>query len=150
MTPSKPEVLDFCLQKVSNAIAEAEKSLQLAEESAKDDTKSSAGDKYETGREMAQQEINRNKQILQEARQRLQTLLALPDTSKSHQVGLGTLVHTDKLCFFVSIGLGAFTLSGYQIVAVSANSPIGKCLLGAKQNDCIEFNGQRYTILKLD
>ena len=45
----------------------AQLAINEAQKASNDDTKSSAGDKYETGREMAQQETNRNLAQLNEA-----------------------------------------------------------------------------------
>ena len=48
-----------CIAYVQKRLQEAEHAFRDAEQAANDDTKSSAGDKYETGREMMQQEKNR-------------------------------------------------------------------------------------------
>ena len=60
MNGIKQELYKQCKNYVSNCIDTAQKAIDDAVESANDDTKSSAGDKYETGREMMQQEIDRN------------------------------------------------------------------------------------------
>ena len=73
----KDQLYQLCLAFIDKRIANATEALQQAQEASNDDTKSSAGDKFETGREMAQQDINRNKQLLADAQQQKAVLLAL-------------------------------------------------------------------------
>ena len=53
VNPLKPALHAACAAFLAERIAAATTAMQAAQESANSDTKSSAGDKYETGREMA-------------------------------------------------------------------------------------------------
>ncbi len=68
MIKIKEELFKHCLHYVEECINTAQLAIEDARSSANDDTKSSAGDKFETGREMIQQEIDRNRKQLEEAK----------------------------------------------------------------------------------
>ena len=68
MNRIKEELFKHCLNYVEECINTAQLAIEDARSSANDDTKSSAGDKFETGREMMQQEIDRNRKQLEEAK----------------------------------------------------------------------------------
>lgn len=64
----KAELLQKLNELLDERIAGLEQSLLATKESRDSDTKSSAGDKYETGREMAQQEIDKQQAQLAKTR----------------------------------------------------------------------------------
>jgi ribosome-binding ATPase YchF (GTP1/OBG family) len=68
----KKELLQQCIDFVQNRIDNAEQAIKSAQQASNDDTKSSAGDKYETSREMMQQDTNRNLAQLTEASKLMQ------------------------------------------------------------------------------
>lgn len=74
MSDLKKELHQLCVNHVRKIMEATELAIADAQKSSTDDTKSSAGDKYETGREMAQQETNRNMAQLNEANKLLVAL----------------------------------------------------------------------------
>jgi len=56
MSTIKEQLHNLCITYVQNRMQAAEDAFRAAEQASNDDTKSSAGDKYETGRAMMQQE----------------------------------------------------------------------------------------------
>ena len=60
MKDLKKKLYDLCIAYVQGRMDEAKLAIDEAQKASNDDTKSSAGDKYETGREMMQQETDRN------------------------------------------------------------------------------------------
>ena len=123
--------------------------MKQAQEASNDDTKSSAGDKFETSREMAQQDINRNKSLLADAQQQYNFLLTLTDIGEMPNVRSGSLVITDQGSFYISISAGQLALDGKVYFAISAVSPIGKLLLGKKVGEKFEFNGKGYEVQEI-
>jgi len=111
----KTELYQLCLAFIEKRIATATEALLQAQEASNDDTKSSAGDKFETGREMAQQDINRNKQLLADAQQQKSVLLALADVVETVKVRSGNLVITNNGGFYISISAGQLQLDGRLI-----------------------------------
>ena len=107
------------LQSIQNTIAEIQESL-LSE------TKSSAGDKHETGRAMLQLEREKAGQQLAEAQKVKEILAKIDVTNSSKKVCLGSVVYTSQANYFISIGAGKITVDGIDFFAISPNTPIGK------------------------
>ena len=149
MKSVKEELYRLCLEYIQERMAAAQKAIADAEDSAKNDTKSSAGDKYETGREMAQQEISRNKIQLTEAARQKQLLERINPTQLSKSVQSGSLVYTNHGNFYLGIGAGQFTVKGEVFFAVSPGSPIGQKLAGLQEDSEVSFNGKTYKILNI-
>lgn len=109
---------------------------QLALES---ETKSSAGDKHETGRAMIQLEIEKAgkqfEQLMQSA-----VSLAKISLEPSDQIKLGSLVITSKLNYFISQSFGLLEHTDIKVYAISPKSPIGNLLIAKKAGDSIFFN----------
>lgn len=142
----KEELHRLCLEYVNERINTAQQAINAARESANDDTKSSAGDKYETGREMMQQEIDRNRRQLEETK-KLKLLLDQIDPLKSTDtVQNGSLVITNYGKFYISISRGQILLKGSHYFAISAVSPIGVMLMKKKRGSVFDFNGKRFII----
>jgi len=127
---------DFVLQKrttLQNQIS----SYQLALTS---ETKSSAGDKHETGRAMLQLEIEKVGQQLKSLAAMQQVLLKINLSKKSNKVGLGSLVITNKATYFLAISLGLIIINQKTYTVVSLQSPLGKDLFGKSVGKEISFN----------
>lgn len=116
------------------------------------ETKSSAGDKHETGRAMLQLEMEKAGQQLQSITLMKKTL-AKVDISKHAEVArLGSLITTTKAHYFLSISAGLLNIekSKKTYFAISVSSPIGKLFLGKKTGDIISFNSTKIEILGID
>jgi hypothetical protein len=83
-----------CIAYVKQRMFAAEKAFKDAEQASNDDTKSSAGDKYETSREMMQQEKDRNTIQLNEANKLMVALNHISTKSNSGVAETGSLVIT--------------------------------------------------------
>ncbi|MFY7670585.1 3-oxoacyl-ACP synthase [Tenacibaculum sp. MEBiC06402] len=113
------------------------------------ETKSSAGDKHETGRAMLQLEMEKASQQIELVQQMKEVLHRINIEDSSDVVRLGSLVHTDKATYYLSISIGAVSVENKMYFVISSSSPIGKLLLGKKVNDAIHFNGQEITITQI-
>ena len=130
---------------MQRSIDAAQQGINEAQQAAKDDTKSSAGDKYETGREMAQQESNRNMAQLHQANKLKVQLNTVPITTSSI-VDNGSIVITDSGNFYIAIGAGTMQVEGINYFAISLVSPIGQKMKGLKPGNAFSLNGKNYTI----
>ena len=138
-----------CQQYVQQRIDTARQAMEAAQEAANSESKSSAGDKYETGRAMAQLDRDRHAQLLAEARNVEHDLRQLNIEKNYELVQPGSLVITNRGRFFISIGAGKLTLDGEDYFAVSSASPIGMALAGRKVNDVVTFNNLTYQVLDI-
>lgn len=145
----KNELYQLCLNFIEQRIATANEALLQAQEASQDDTKSSAGDKFETGREMAQQDINRNKQLLADAQQQKAILQSLKDIGDANTARNGSLLITNQGNFYISISAGQLQLEGKTYFAISAASPIGKLFIGKPVGEQVLFNGKTYLIQEI-
>lgn len=146
MEEIKNLLFEHCLEFINKRIQTADVALAQAREASNDDTKSSAGDKFETTREMMQQDISRNKSLLMDAQQNLQLLNSVKEVPAGDRVRNGSLVYTDQGAFYISISAGQLTIGKEVFFAVSAASPIGQLLMGKKTGDSFTFNGKTYLL----
>lgn len=142
----KVELYQLCVEFVENRIALFSGAINDAQEGANSQTKSSAGDKHETGRAMAQLETEKNAQQLMEAK-KLRAVLSQIDPKKlTETIELGSLVETSNGWFYIAISAGKLVHEGTMVFAVSPTSPIGRELLGKKKGDQLKFNGRPIAI----
>ncbi len=122
--------------------------MAAAQESSNTETKSSAGDKYETGRAMAQQERDRHAVQLHEAQQLLAVLQKINPDRPSDTVRQGALAATTLGLFYVSVGVGKLqTADGKAFLAVSPVAPIVAALGGRRAGEEVVFNGKTVQVL---
>lgn len=113
------------------------------------DSKSSMGDKYETSREMMQQEINHLEQQISINQQQLFYLKSFNLLAKNEQIVLGSLVQTNIGWFFIAVSFGEIKVLEQAIIVISPISPLGKILIGKKVNDEFEMNERILKILSV-
>ena len=139
--------MEFILQRINTA----ETALKQSQEASNDDTKSSAGDKFETTREMVSQDIARTKSLLFDGQQNLQLLSSLESLpAAGDMVRNGAVVYTNKGIFYISISAGQIKVDEQLVFAVSFASPIGKLMIGKRIGESFSFNQNEYTIQKID
>lgn len=137
----KEQLHALCIAAVVKRIANAKSAIDTARESANDDTKSTAGDKHETGRAMAQLEQEKSAQQLNEALDLKNSLEKIDPSFVSETVQVGSLVFTDKGRFFLSVPVGKLSLNGQDYFCITMASPIGGKIRNLKKNDGFEMNG---------
>jgi transcription elongation GreA/GreB family factor len=148
---NKPAFYNSCLAYVQLRLDAARAGMAAAQESSNSETKSSAGDKYETGREMANQERDRHAAQLHEAQQLLAALQKMNPELPSDTVRPGALVTTSLGVFYLSIGAGKLaTAEGQEFLAVSLAAPIIIALSGKRVGAEIVFNGKKVQVLAID
>lgn len=106
------------------------------------ETKSSAGDKHETGRAMLQLEMEKTSQQLDGIHDMRLILSKVMIDDISEIIRLGSVVITNRGNYFLAISAGEINISGSKYFAVSTASPIGKLLLGKRVGNAFVFNHQ--------
>jgi transcription elongation GreA/GreB family factor len=149
MADQKIKLHRKCLEIAEQKVNELSIIIQETQDAANNETKSSAGDKHETGRAMAQLETEKLSKQLSEALKIEQTLTQTNPNTEHQKVGLGSLITTNNGIFYLSVSLGKLTLNELTYFIISPASPIGKLLTGLTINASFSFNGKRYQINKI-
>ncbi|TAD95453.1 MAG: 3-oxoacyl-ACP synthase [Bacteroidetes bacterium] len=145
----KENLYEKCMQFVENQIIASKKGIADSQKAANEETKSSAGDKYETTRSMMQIEIENYTKRLAES-QKLQQILKQINFQNSYQmVVLGTLVVSNQGKFFMAIGIGKIDLEKESYFVISQNSPIGEKFHHKKVGESFEFHGKNFVVLEI-
>ncbi len=145
----KEQLVITCQQILQERVEQFNNGLSELRESAESESKSTAGDKHETGRAMMQLEQEKLGKQLQEAEAQLTEFEKINFTSDSDKIILGSLIETNRGLFLMATSIGKTNLEGKTIFVISPQSPLGKTLLGKKQKDTVVFNGVSYDILNI-
>lgn len=132
-------ILNVKQQNIEHVIFEIQQSLTS-------ETKSSAGDKHETGRAMMQLEREKAGQQLAEILKQKELFSKINITKSSNKACLGSIVLTTQANYFLSISVGEIIIDSISFFAISPNTPIGLLLLGKEVGDKIAFRDQKITI----
>lgn len=136
------DFLNNRLEVIQNTILDIQNSLQS-------ETKSSAGDKHETGRAMLQLEREKAGHQLAELQKLNETLHKIELTSNLNIVALGSLVITSHLNYFIAISAGELFVDEKKYYAISAATPIAQLLLSKQVGDDIQFRDSKFTITEI-
>lgn len=124
-----------------------QKMMNDAQDSANNETKSSAGDKFETGRAMMHMERDKNAKQLSEARKLEMFLSQINPDRIFDQVAFGSVVITDFMNYFISIAGGRIIVDDKKYFAISPQAPLAKEMMRKKKGDTITFNDKPVKIL---
>ncbi|MBO3698647.1 GreA/GreB family elongation factor [Roseivirga sp. E12] len=150
MSALKQELLNHCLSNIEERIDRLEQEMEALKRSAESDTKSSMGDKYETGREMINLEKGKIAEQLNETIRMRQALLSI-DADKKNEIGaLGALITTAQAMYFMATSIGKVSLGDQDFFVISPVSPIGQQLLNKKVGDQISFAGKEIALLNIE
>ena len=146
MSKLKQQLYILCGEYITKREAEIKQVIAEAREAANNETKSSAGDKYETGRETMQQEIDLNITRLNELARLKQILERIIPEQTSGTIMQGSVVRTSNGNYYIAIGAGKLKIDSTFYYAISIESPIGEQLAGKKPGQAFEFNGRKFVI----
>jgi len=146
---NKPDVLKAVQTELETKMNSLQSSFDDANSALTSETKSSAGDKHETGRAMAQLEQEKLSGQLANLVQLKEGLSRINPQDKFDTVQFGSIVETSNGFFFFSVGLGSFIIEETTVFSLSITSPIGQQLIGKKKNDEIQFNGKNIKIIDI-
>lgn len=144
---NKHEILQVVQNKLSAKIDNLTR-LITETRAANNDTKSSMGDKYETSREMVQQEINNLQIQLNENLKSLNSLKSI-NTQPHPIVGLGSLIETENGFFYIAISLGEIRYEDKKVFVISTESPLAKAILGKRQGEEFILNNLKHAIVNV-
>lgn len=149
MRKLKEKVIDALERELEERMDLLRQSYNDAIDARNNDTKSSAGDKYETGRAMIQQEIDRMGLRMREIKVLQNELKILPIKEESDTVISGSLVEMDSGIYFLGLSLGKIEVGNTCIYAISTHSPLGKLILNQREGDSVDLNQNKHRILSI-
>ena len=144
----KQMVLDACQLHLEDKRKESMHQIGMLKDALANESKSTAGDKHETGRAMIHIELEKAGVQLHRIEEGLQVIGRIKPEGKS-TASMGTLVETERGIYFLAMSLGELTVSGVKVFVVSTASPIGALLLGKKKGSMINFQGRTMTLIQL-
>jgi transcription elongation GreA/GreB family factor len=154
MKLGKKQILEQLEQQLKTKGEEIQEEIDSMNTELGNETKSSAGDKFETTREMMNQEIDRLEGSLSKNKQQQQNLQGMMETDELDTVDFGAFVKTNEGNFLFGLAVGKVTveeaIGNKQDNAVcwvlSLNSPIGKAFCGKKVGEEFAFLDKNYLI----
>ncbi len=145
----KTSIHEHCLNLVQQKITEAESAIREAQNAANEETKSSAGDKYETGRAMMHLEQEKFSSQRAAARQLKKVLDQIDPNRPLSQVSLGSFVQTNRGWFYVAVGLGQIEIKGCSCFVISPAAPLAKAIWGRQAGEIATFQKQNIQIMEV-
>lgn len=115
----KQQLLKRCFHFVEEKHNTISKSIASNKKDLFSETKSSAGDKHETGRAMIQLEMEKAGQQLSEVNIMQEVLDKINIEKESEVVCLGSLIKTTKGAYFLAISAGKITINKIDYFVVS-------------------------------
>ena len=146
---NKEKLLQFLKNETSQKIEDVLTTLEGIQKAKAADTKSSAGDKYETSREMMRFEEEKANNQLAKLRQQLHQLNQINTSQTPTSVQFGSLVLTDQSIFLMGIPIGKTQLDSQEVFAISLASPMGQKFLDKQVGDEISMNNLTYKITEI-
>lgn len=145
----KEEIKQTCLLLLKERINHASSAMELAQETANNQEKSSVGDKYETTRAMSQIDREMNARQLEQAQSEHAFLESININQIHKHIALGCLFELGDVLLFVATGLGSITVSGKSIMVISHKSPLFEQLKMKKLGDVVVFKNEHKQIINV-
>ena len=146
---TKEQILKKIIETIDKQIEASKQAVSAAKESRDNESKCSAGDKYEVGRTMVQLELEKSRVLLNKSLKLKNELTQLDLKRKHERVNSGSLVITNQGNYFISIGVGKIEIENRLYYAISLASPIGEKLYGKSKGETLSFQGKEIEILEI-
>lgn len=145
----KQQLHAACLEALNKRIEAAKYAMEQAQQSANSEEKSSAGDKYETGRAMSHHVRDMNAKQLQEALKDLAALKLINPEAVHETTMIGSAITTSGGNFYIAVSVGQLKIENEIWFALSPAAPIAQSLLNKKKGDKFLFKGKEETIQQI-
>ena len=145
----KHQLLQICKGQVLEKLNRIRSKIQDVQHALEAETKSTAGDKHETGRAMLQIEREKLGTQLADNESSQNVLNRINPSQKQKVISLGSVVFTTQFNYFIAISGSEVNIDGIFYYTVSSASPIAKALFGKGERETIIFRDLAITILKV-
>jgi hypothetical protein len=125
---------------IEQRIATAKQAADHAQQAANQEEKSSAGDKYETGRAMGHLQKDMHAGQLAAHLKDLATLKSVDTEHLYTKPVTGSFINCTGFSFFIAAGLGRQVIDGQTIFFISPYAPLARTLEQKKTGDSFLFN----------
>jgi hypothetical protein len=147
LTDLKKEVIKKIDLLLDEKIFTLVSTIKLTQEASNNNTKSTAGDKHDTERAMAQLEIEKlQKQLNITLLEKENFKKSILYVNKSGNIMPGSLVKLNNTLIFIACALGKISVNVNDVFVISIEAPIAKVLIGKHLNDSVELNNKSSTI----
>ncbi|KAA9034536.1 hypothetical protein FW778_22125 [Ginsengibacter hankyongi] len=135
-----------CIEIIEQRILSCYHAMDNAQAAANEQEKSSAGDKYETGRAMNQIEKDMHARQLAANKNDLASLMAVDCSHVNEKIIPGCFVKCTGVSFFIAAGLGKIKVEEETVFLLSHHAPVAKMLYHKETGDTILFLGKELLI----
>jgi transcription elongation GreA/GreB family factor len=146
----KKQIFKKLNEMLNQRIDAAKKAIEEVIEARDEETKSTIGDKYETGRVMVEMEMDKLKEQLEQSLTLKKNLSYVKVDSLSQLVEYGSIVKTNLGTYFIAVGLGVVEVEQQKIFCISLASPIGQAIRDKKVGEKVNFQNRVIEILKVE
>ncbi|MFQ3214509.1 MAG: hypothetical protein ACI9XJ_001626 [Marivirga sp.] len=143
---TKKIILQHITNQLKTQLASFQKDYQDLQSALANETKSSAGDKYETGREMINQEVNKVSDQINKQELFIQKLEKIDHSKKITHVTDTALISTSLGTFFIGIPLGIVQLADQKVFFISVQSPIYQAMRNLTAGDHFNWQSKKIDI----
>lgn len=143
---NKAELIDFLTIRFTDDVNEIQADLTLISNDLANDTKSSAGDKFETAREMANQEISKLQSVLAEKKRFLQLLQNDAFQSKSATIQAGALAQIEEIWYFFGLPFGKTTFDSKTVIGIGLTAPFAQAFLQKEKHSIVNFGQKNQSV----
>ncbi|MXV38775.1 3-oxoacyl-ACP synthase [Flavobacteriaceae bacterium Ap0902] len=145
----KEKLYHHCLDYVNQRLQVCENRIASIKEDLFSETKSSAGDKHETGRAMLQLEREKLGHQLATIEQEKKLLANFNPDAMHTQVRLGSIVKTTQQAYFLLISAGIIKVDTESFISISPQSPIGQLMISKTVGDTVTFRENTFEIVEV-
>ena len=146
---TKTQLYNACLSIIEKRIQTTQDALNEAIAAGNEETKSSVGDKHETGRAMMQLEQEKYQAQLINSIRLKNELSQIDFLNKYEKIIKGALVITNNGNYFISASVGKIIIGQKIYYAISVKAPLAKALLGKQVNESVFFQNIKYMVLDI-
>ena len=146
----KSSILQYVKTYLDQRMQTSLDAMNAAQESANGESKSSAGDKYETSRAMGHLDRDMHARMYQQTREERILVERIDESIIFKKGALGAFIITSMGDFFLSVSIGQVKIDEKSIMIISPQSPIGALLMGKIVGDKINFRGKEAEVLEIE
>ncbi len=146
---NREELISYLGEILEGRISEAQEMVKTAQEAANNETKSTAGDKHDTARELMQQEKNKAAQNLGNLIKFRRVIHQLKNPVSKDKIQFGSLFLTNQGYVFIGLPLGNIVYQENKVICISAVSPLAKAFISKTVGEDVHFASVQYSINKI-